>query len=108
MSRIKLNLRQLSATDKIAKAKRIVTALTGNAEFTTPTPSLASVTSAIQAFEAATTAMQAARQEVKSSVSDQAVKEDELIRVLNQLAAYVESVAGTNDSLIQSGVWTPG
>jgi hypothetical protein len=102
MSRIKLNLKQLSATEKIAKAKRIVTALTGSADFTTPTPGLASITSAINAYEAATTATQAARQEVKSSFSDQVVKEDELDQLLKQLAAYVESVAGTNDSLIQS------
>lgn len=102
MSKIKLNFTRLSVTDKIAKARQIVTALTGNASFTTPTPALASVTTAINDLETANTATLAARQEAKSRTTDQQNKEDALDRIMTQLASYVESAAGDNETLIQS------
>jgi hypothetical protein len=36
MARIRLNLKNLSITDKLAKGRRIVTAMTNNASFPTP------------------------------------------------------------------------
>jgi len=102
MSRIRLNLRQLPATEKIAKAKQILTALTGNASFPSPTPPLETITAAVNAFDAAYAATQAARQEVKTKSSDQSSKEDLLDQLMVQLGAYVGSVAGSNDNLIHS------
>jgi hypothetical protein len=102
MSRIKLNLKQLPVAEKLGKARTIVTALTGNASFPTPTPTLEAVTAALDALEAANAATQATRQEVKAKLSDQSFKEDVVDNVMNQLAAYVESVAGSNDRLIHS------
>ena len=40
MARIKLNLKSLSVTDKIAKGQQIVTAMTNNASFPNPNPPL--------------------------------------------------------------------
>lgn len=102
MPKIKLNFSRLPVTEKIAKARQIVTALTGNASFPTPTPALAGVTTAINDLEAAFTASQAARQEAKLKTTDQNSKEDIVDRLLTQLASYVEAVAGDNESLIQS------
>lgn len=53
MSKIKLNLRNLPVQEKIAKARTIITSLTGNANFPTPTPTptLAIVTSATDGLE---------------------------------------------------------
>jgi hypothetical protein len=46
MPKVKLNLKSLSASEKVDKAHLIVKALTGNSSFTTPQPALATVTTA--------------------------------------------------------------
>jgi hypothetical protein len=102
MSRIKLNFNQLPIPQKIAKAQQIVAAITGNPNFPTPTPTLASVTTDINDLSAAFTAAQAARQTAKEKTSDQNAKEDTLDQTVQQLAAYVQSVAGNDESKILS------
>lgn len=102
MSRIRLNLKQLPVTEKIAKAKKIVTALTGNATFPSPTPSLAAVNAAVNAYDAAFADSLAARQEVKTRNSDLEAKGVVLDQLMLQLAGHVESVAGADDKLIHS------
>lgn len=102
MPRIKLNFIRLPLTEKITRARQIVAALTGNASFPTPTPALALVISAIDDFETAFIATQAARQDAKAKTSDQQQKEDALDRIITQLASYVEAASGDNEVLIQS------
>jgi hypothetical protein len=51
MARVRLNLRNLSVTDKIAKGRQIVTAMTNNATFPTPNPPLTEVTGTIDDLE---------------------------------------------------------
>ena len=102
MSRIKLNFTRLSVTDKIAKARQIVTSLTGNASFPTPTPPLAAVTATIDALETAHAESQLAKQVSKTKTSAQSDKEEDLGRIMSQLAAYVESVSSDNEELIRS------
>jgi hypothetical protein len=102
MSKIKLNLRSLSIPEKIARAQQIVAALTGNSNFTAPHPPLAQVTAAIEALEAASNAAQAARQEAKAKTADQNASEEELDRVVTQLVAHVESIAGGDEKVIRS------
>jgi hypothetical protein len=97
MARIKLNLARLSAAEKTAKARQLVTSITGNPDFPTPTPSLASITTAATDLENAIAAAQAARQDAKTKTTDQNDKESFLDRLLTQLAAYVESVASDID-----------
>lgn len=46
MARIRLNLKNLSITDKIAKARQIVTAMSNNVSFPNPSPPLSEVTAA--------------------------------------------------------------
>ena len=53
MARVKLNLRNLSVTDKIAKGRQIVTAMTNNARFATPNPALSDVTTTLDDLEKA-------------------------------------------------------
>jgi len=102
MRKIKLNFRQLSITDKIARARQIITAITGNPTFANPTPSLALVTSVIDDLESAHAESLAARQAAKTKTSAQTHREDALDKVMTQLAAYVESVSGENEELIRS------
>ena len=102
MPKVKLNLRNLSVPEKIARAQQIVAALTGNTNFPTPHPPLAEVTTAANELEAATNAAQAARLEAKRLTAARDVKEDELTQLITQLGAYVESVAGGDEALIMS------
>lgn len=102
MNKIKLNLRGLGIPEKIARSQQIVAAMTGNASFSTPQPTLVQVTSAASDLNAAYAAAQAARQETKTKISEQNQKEEALDRVLTQLASYVESISGEDEAKIMS------
>ena len=102
MSKIKLNLRSLNIPEKIARAQQIVAALTDNTNFTAPHPPLAQVTAAIEELEAASNAVQAARQDAKAKTAAQKASEEALDRMVMQLVAHVESVAGDDEQLIMS------
>lgn len=102
MARIRLNLRTLSVTEKIAKGRQIVTAMTNNTNFPTPSPSLADVTAALEELEKAYALVQSARSEVATRMATQENAETKLNQTLTQLAGYVESVAGKDDTLITS------
>jgi hypothetical protein len=102
MAKLKLNFSRLSLSEKIAKARQIVAALTGNSKFPTPSPALAVVTTSINEAESAAAEAQQARQTAKEKTSIQNQKEEALERLVSQLAAYVESVAGDDPQLILS------
>lgn len=102
MARIKLNLRSMTIAEKIARSRQIVAALTGNSHFPTPHPPLADVTAVINELEAAATAAQAARQEMKARTTAQTIKEAEHDQFMMKLVSYVESVAGDDPALVAS------
>jgi len=102
MPKVKLNFRNLSVPEKIARAQQIVAALTGNSNFTTPHPTLAEVTAAASALETASNAAQAARLEARRRTAARGVKEDDLTQLITQLGGYVESVAGGDEAMIMS------
>jgi len=82
-------------------SKRL-TALTGNPSLPTPNPTLAVVTAGADNLEAAYSTTQANKQAVKTSVTDQTIKEDDLVQLLSQLASYVENRAGDDETKITS------
>jgi hypothetical protein len=102
MSRIRLNLRSLSVTDKIARGRHIVASMTNNQKFQSPNPPLAELTSALDELDKAQAAVQAAKSEVATRVLSQDTSETKVTQMLTQLAGYVESIAGTDDALITS------
>src|ERR1044072_4542172 len=102
MARVKLNLRKLSVTDKIAKGRQIVTGMTNNAHFANPNPPLSDVTTTLDDLEKAFALVQAARSEVTTKTVTQDNAEAKLDQTLTQLAGYVESVAGKDDTVITS------
>lgn len=102
MARIRLNLRNLSVTEKIARGRQIVTAMTNNPSFASPNPPLSDVTTALDDLEKAFASVQAARSEVATRTTTQDNASATLDQKLTQLAGYVESVAGKDDSLITS------
>lgn len=102
MGKIKLNLRNLPVQEKIAKARTIITSITGNPNFPTPTPTLAAATSATNGLETSAATVQTTKAKLKTDFSDQNEKEDFLDKIMTQLAAYVESVAGDDETMIHS------
>lgn len=102
MPRIKLNFRQLSIPEKIAKARQIVTSLTGNPAFPTPTPPLVAVTGAIDDLESRHAEAQTVRQQAKTKTSAQNQSEDALDKIISQLTGYVESVGGDSEATVRS------
>jgi hypothetical protein len=102
MSKIKLNLHNLTITEKIARAQQIISAMTNNPHFASPQPALADVTAAINDLDAAYLATQTARQEAKNRTGVQNQKEEALDAALTQLAGYVESVSGGDEAKITS------
>ena len=102
MARVRLNLRGLNVPAKIAKGRHIVTSMTDNKNFLSPTPALAEVSAALDALETSAAQVQLARSEVTTRTVAQDNAESRLDQTLTQLAAYVESVAGKDDTLITS------
>lgn len=102
MAKIRLNLRNLSVTEKIAKGRHIVTAMTNNAAFATPSPSLSDVTTTLEELAKASASLQSAKSEVATRTVAQDNAEKKVNDALTQLAGYVESVAGKDEGIISS------
>jgi hypothetical protein len=102
LSKIKLKLKGLSIPEKVARARQIVTALTGNADFASPQPALADVTASVNALETAYNEAQVARQEAKAKTSAQGQKEEEVDHILSQLASYIDSASGGDETKIKN------
>jgi hypothetical protein len=102
MAKVKLNIRDLSVTDLVAKARQISAALTGNANFPNSQPAVTQLTTAADELETAYADSQAARQAALTKTSILHEKENMLTGVLRQAVAYVESVAGDDETKILS------
>lgn len=102
MSKVKLNIRNLSATELVARARQIGTALTNNTHFANAQPVVTQVTAAANEVETAYADSQAARQAAMTKTSILHEKTDTLTGILRQAAAYIESVAGDDETKILS------
>lgn len=107
MSKIKLSLQNLSITEKIEFARQTITAMTGNANFPTPNPALAGITTAINAFETAYNDAENTRNIAKSKTAIQHQKEKDLDNLLTQLANYVENTTNGDEAKIKSAGMQP-
>lgn len=107
MSKIKLNLRGLSITEKIEFARQTITAMTGNANFPTPAPALAGITTAINAFETAYNDAENTRNIAKTKTAIQHQKENDLDNLLTQLSNYVENTSNGDEAKIKSAGMQP-
>lgn len=99
MKAIRVGLDGLTATEKTAKALFIHTRMTGNANFTTPVPTLATLDAARQDLE---DAVAAALDGGKAAVFAKNEAEKALDEIITQLAGYVMSVAGDDEVKILS------
>jgi hypothetical protein len=98
-AKVNLGLSKMSILVKIGNARHHVTSMTGNQNFTTPLPSLASITAAANALETAFNNAQGGNSTLTSLMHD---KEAVLDNLLSQLANYVEIVANGVDTIILS------
>jgi hypothetical protein len=99
MKKPKLGFRNLSIPEKIQKSREVVTHLTGNVNFTTPNPTLAVVTTAINALE---TAHELAADGGKALKSAMRAKEKVLVDLMVQLQEYVANASGGDEQKILS------
>ena len=98
-TKVNLGLAKTPVPLKIERARHIVTSMTGNANFATPVPTLASVTTAINNLEIAFNAAQGAGPAQTATMHD---KETLLDNLLTQLANYVESTSNGVAAIILS------
>ena len=103
MSKVNLNLKNLSIPDKMQFAGQIITSLTGNAGFPTPDPSLASVQGAINLLQGSYSAANNLRQQSFTKTAEQNQHEKELDLLLTGLGNYVENTSKGDEALIKSG-----
>lgn len=102
MSKVKLNFRSLSVPEKVARGREIIAALTGNSDFPTPTPTLAMLTTVTDDLATAFQEQELAKQQAATKTAAKNEREDVFDRTFSQSAAYVESVAGDNETLVRS------
>jgi hypothetical protein len=76
----------------LAQCLAIVNAMTGNAYFTTPSPTLAIVTAAIQALNLAQIAAMA---RTKGAAATRDLQQKALLKVMDELRAYVQAIANS-------------
>jgi hypothetical protein len=87
LARVSLAFASLTNTDLIAFVRNVVTLMTGNAQYPTPSPTLAAVTSAVDAFE---TAVHDALDGGKMAILTRNAARESLLTLMRQLAAYVQ------------------
>jgi hypothetical protein len=102
MAKVKLGLNSLNPQDLVALANTIKTAMTGNANFTTPNPTLTAVGTAITAGQTKIAAYDAAVAAAKTALADRDAALTALRTLLTQLSAYVENITAGDKTKIES------
>lgn len=99
-ARVKLGLTNLSATELVAKAQGVHDAMTGNAHFATPVPTMPVLQTAIDALSAANAAV--ANNRGRAEYRERRTTEIEVRGLLKQLGAYVQMTSGGDPEIIES------
>jgi hypothetical protein len=102
MAKVKFSLDSLPDTQVIQQSTNIKTALTGNPNFTTTTPSLTVIGAAIAAAQAKLTASDNAQNAAKQAVVDKDTAIQTLVGLMSQLATYVDLTSGGDKAKILS------
>jgi len=106
MSQVKTNIGKLNSMEVVALARNVVTKMTANANFTTPVPALAAITTAADQLEASINAAIAARSASKLATSTQKDKLTTLHGLLMQEASYVQTTSNGDATKIDSSGFT--
>jgi hypothetical protein len=88
-ARVALSFASKPDTDLIAFARNVITLMTGNTQYPTPLPSLATITDGVNTFE--TAAVHDALERGKTAILARNAARVSLVAMLRQLAAYVQA-----------------
>src|SRR5262245_43710246 len=102
MSKAKLGLKDLNPDQTVALANVIKTAMTGNANFATPNPSLATVGTAITTLQTSIAAYNSQVAGTTTALTTRETSLQSLRGLLTQLAAYVDNITGGDRVKIES------
>lgn len=105
-NQIKLDLQGKTVPQKIQFLRDIVTQLTGNANYTTPSPALTVITTKANALEGALGAQATAQQAAKTATTNLEIKEGEADASLSSLSNYVWETSGGDEAKIQTAGMT--
>jgi hypothetical protein len=103
MKKIKLELNRKTALELASQGTTIKTAMTGNANFATPNPTLATFGAGVTGLQSAITARQVAEDAAKAATEalHTAIGNYKLLAI--QLAAYAENITGGDAVKLESG-----
>jgi hypothetical protein len=102
MAKVKLNIKSLPDAQIIQQCTNIKTAMTGNANFTTPVPALAAFTTLINTAQTKLTASENAQTAAKQATADKDTAIVALLAAATQLATYVDLTANGDEAKILS------
>lgn len=105
MSKVKLNLKALNDVQMVQFATNIKTAMTGNANFTTPIPTLTAIGTAITTAQTSITTAENAQVTAKQATATKDTNVAALRTLVTQLAGYVElTAAGDPAKILSAGM----
>lgn len=102
MAKVKLNMKGLTELQTIQQCVSIKEAMTGNANFTTPTPTLTAFGTLITTAQDALTASDNAVSAAKQATVDKDNALEALLAGVDQLATYVQLTSGGDEAKILS------
>jgi len=102
MAQVKLNLQSYTIPEKVQKMRQVGIAMTGNANFTTPDPTLVALGDGADALETAYNLAQGARELAKQKTDIQNAANAAANALLTAEGAYVQNKSGGNPVIIQS------
>ena len=112
MAKVRTGSSGMTLEEIIAATRTVVTKMTGNANFTTPKPTLAALGGLADTAEAAKNAVAVKKQEFDEAVLARDTAEADLKAAFEQEGAYVQSESeGQEDKILSSGYGirgTPG
>ena len=102
MAKVKLAMNGMSPLEVTDLATRIVTMMTGNANFPTPNPTLASITTQKNTTSTSITTQETTKATAEAATTTRDTNLATLKGLLSQLASYVENASGGDAAKIES------
>jgi len=102
MAFVKIGTKGMSVPQKIQYVRQIVTDMTGNANFTTPSPTLATMSTNATTLETNYNGAETARQQSKAKTALMDEQSASVDALLASLANYVQNASGGDEAKIAS------
>ncbi len=102
MSQIKLDFKNKTPEELVGIFTEIINAMTGNANYPTPNPTLAAITASRDTLQAKINDVKAKENLWRAAIAARDVQEDSTIMLFTQLASYVQNASGGDEVKILS------